>query len=77
LELTDAKGFEPSERMGRNHKAPGRFYFFSQLLNHQELLDVLIKSKNQDIPLIGRKLVSAKYFYPTILGQFLDITYVP
>ena len=67
---TDTEGLKPSKGMGRNHKSTRIIYFITELLNRQQLFNVFIKPENQDISLIGGKLVSPKNSDVSFLCQF-------
>jgi len=77
LQLADTEGFEPAEGMGCDHETIGCLNGFAQFLDEQQIFEFLVKAKDQDIPLVGCKLVSPKDLYAALSGETLNIRGIP
>ena len=77
MKLADSKSFKSAKRVSRDHEPPGLLHFLPQLLDNQQLLDVLVKSKHQDIPLVRSEFIAPEYLYPSFTGEFVHLVQIP
>jgi hypothetical protein len=75
--MADAKRLEAPEGMRGDHEAAGRYDSIAKLLDRQQVLDVLLVTKDQDIPLVGGEFVSPEDRDLRPASQFFDLLGLP